>query len=238
MSPEEENENLARQHFGDDEDLGQEDEPNSEADHEDPEVEEGEGGEETQDNENSEGQNQQDEPTEEDLTDPEQEPIEEELAEEPAQENPNAVKRAEGESTKFYMARVMLQEYETAMARKKQQTEASMVRQQRNLHGALSNVFTLPSDEQRDAVNYVYRLFRENRTGAFSASMVNRGLRELYSKDRGKGLALRAMVNIILRTLDPANREETLQHLDLGPLLNEIDDEDVRAGIMEYLRIG
>ena len=134
--------------------------------------------------------------------------------------------------------RANLQDYADQMGAATINTLPTILIRQRTLANTISAAFTADVEHQRDAVNLVYSAFRENTNGAFSQRMVFRGVRELAATDARRAHVLRSALTIILNTLDGSRREETLQHMDFNPLLDEIPDKEVRAGIITYLGLG
>ena len=126
-----------------------------------------------------------------------------------------------------------MREYIRRMQPGMRQDIESIKANQRIMYSILVSAFT--RENVREAGNLVYHFFRTE--PALGQRFVMRGLREMATTDRKVAFTLRSIIGIILRTLDGSKREEQLQHIDLTPLLKEIPNEDVRNGVMEYLRL-
>lgn len=217
--PQQEETSVAGEHFGEEDDVEQEAEEQDDAQQDAPEEE----------NPGEEPLVEQEEPPVENP------PVEEDPADDDAEEEPAKVNT---EPAAIANIRANLQDYADQMGAATINTLPTILIRQRTLANTISAAFTADVEHQRDAVNLVYAAFRENTNGAFSQRMVFRGVRELAATDARRAHVLRSALTIILNTLDGSRREETLQHMDFNPLLDEIPDKEVRAGIITYLGLG
>lgn len=143
-------------------------------------------------------------------------------------------------STTMVSVKANTEEYERRMARGKPQDLNAVFNAQRLLYSTFISALTASQEtDLREAMNYLYACFREDKTGAFSPVMVNRGLREMADSalDRSRAATLRAVINIMLHTLDASTREDRLQHLDVRKIADEIDNQEARNGLLTYLRL-
>lgn len=128
-----------------------------------------------------------------------------------------------------------LEDYAQRMAAGKPQSVATLITNQRILFGALVGAFGAPDELRAEAVRLLYSAFRENTSGAFSERNVFRGIREMAEVDSVRASTLRGALSLILPTLDGTKREEVLQHMDVEPALRDIKNETVKLGIIKHL---